>query len=364
MERINAAVRVVVEPVTLEGRAVRLEPLRHEHREDLELAAADGNLWELRFTSVPAPGGTVGYIEDALAGQSAGTMLPWAVRDLSTGRIAGSTRFHDIVPSIGRVEIGYTWYGRSWQRTHLNTTCKLILLEHAFETLGCCVVGFRTDILNGVSQRAIEALGARKDGTLRLHQMRTDGTVRDSVIYSILRSEWPGVRDRLERRLERHGSVAGGPERGAQAGIEIVLSTPGDVADIVALMTRQLQEHELPADPSGIEAAVVDVLRDPGAGFFLSARRGGEMIGAAFVAFIQSAEHGGRSAWLEEVYLVPERRGLGIGTLLLREAVRRAREAGCRAIDLEVTDDHRRAEHLYEREGFLRLERSRWVKRL
>lgn len=196
------------QPVVLEGRGIRLEPLAAAHSDALEAAAADGKLWELWFTSVPAPGGMQAYIDKALEGQRDGHMLPWVVRDVATGALVGTTRYHDIVASIDRVEIGYTWYARRCQRTRVNTTCKLLLLAHAFDTLGCKVVGLRTDNFNFRSQRAIEALGARRDGVLRHHQIRKDGTVRDSVMYSILVSEWPDVRRHLEQRLERHGAAA------------------------------------------------------------------------------------------------------------------------------------------------------------
>jgi RimJ/RimL family protein N-acetyltransferase len=191
-------------PVTLEARGIRLEPLAPEHHDALCAAAADGELWRLWFTSVPAPGETRAYIDDALAGQRDGHMLPWAVRELGSGAIVGSTRYHDIVRHIDRVEIGYTWYAQSWQRSHVNTVCKLMLLEHAFERVGCKVVGLRTDGFNFRSQRAIEALGARKDGVLRHHATRRDGTVRDSVMYSILLAEWPDVKRHLELRLARY----------------------------------------------------------------------------------------------------------------------------------------------------------------
>ena len=191
-------------PITLEGHGVRLEPLRAEHEEGLATAAADGRLWEMWYTFVPDRERTAGYIAEALAGQQAGHMLPWAVREIRSGAIVGSTRYHDIDAPIDRVEIGYTWYARGWQRTHVNTACKLLLLGHAFATLGCRVVGFRTDNFNFASQRAIEAIGARKDGVLRHHKMRPDGSVRDSAMYSILASEWPDVKKHLELRLERH----------------------------------------------------------------------------------------------------------------------------------------------------------------
>jgi N-acetyltransferase len=190
-------------PMMLEGHGVRLEPLEPAHHDDLVAAASDGKLWELWFTTVPEPDLVADYIADALAGQRAGHMLPWAVRDLATETIVGSTRYHDIMTSADRVEIGYTWYAASRQRSHVNSACKLLLMTHAFETLGCQVVGFRTDNFNFRSQRAIEALGAKKDGVLRHHFRRRDGSVRDSVMYSVLLSEWPAVRRNLEWRLGR-----------------------------------------------------------------------------------------------------------------------------------------------------------------
>ena len=195
-------------PLTLEGNGVRLEPLVSDHATELATAATDGKLWELWFTSVPHPDHAATYVADALAGQQAGHMLPWVVRELTTNAIVGSTRYHDIVPAIDRVEIGWTWYAARCQRLHVNTTCKLILLEHAFESLNCAVVGLRTDNFNFRSQRAIEALGAKKDGVLRHHQARRDGSARDSVMYSILVSEWPVVRRHLEFRLQRHAEAA------------------------------------------------------------------------------------------------------------------------------------------------------------
>jgi RimJ/RimL family protein N-acetyltransferase len=197
---------IEVEPVVLEGRGVRLEPLSVEHEDGLAAAVADGRLWKLWFTSVPRPAEMGAYIAGALAGQRAGHMLAWAVRDVMSGTIVGSTRYHDIVPEIDRVEVGYTWYAQSWQRTRVNTTCKLLLLMHAFDALGCQVVGLRTDAFNFRSQQAIEGLGAKKDGVIRHSKMRADGTVRDTVMYSILRTEWFDVRRHLELRLDRHAS--------------------------------------------------------------------------------------------------------------------------------------------------------------
>ena len=201
---------IKIEPIILEGHGIRLEPLNIDHLDGLTSAAADGKLWELWFTSVPEPAQTHAYIHDALKGQTDGHMLPWAVRELMSGKIIGTTRYHDIVAAIDRVEIGWTWYAKSWQRSHVNTACKLLLLGHAFQTLGCRVVGLRTDQFNFASQRAIEALGARKDGVIRHHMMRRDGTVRDSVMYSIIVTEWPDVKRHLENRLARHATNSSG----------------------------------------------------------------------------------------------------------------------------------------------------------
>jgi RimJ/RimL family protein N-acetyltransferase len=199
---------ITLRPVTLSGHGLRLEPLAPEHRDALASAAADGRLWELWYTSVPEPGQTDAYISAALQGQRDGHMLPWAVRELASGAIVGSTRYHDVVPAIDRVEVGYTWYARRWQRSHVNSACKLLVLEHAFEALGCKVVGLRTDNFNFASQRAIEALGAKKDGVIRHYQPRRDGSARDTVMYSVLEAEWPAVKRHLELRLALHADGA------------------------------------------------------------------------------------------------------------------------------------------------------------
>ena len=203
-----------VAPTILEDKdhRVRLEPLTTEHAEGLKSAASDGELWKLFFTSVPSPDSVADYIATALDGQSKGHMLPWAVRDLSSGTIVGTTRYHDIVPEVDRVEIGYTWYAASCHRSHVNTTCKLMLLRHAFDHVGCAVVGWRTDNFNHRSQRAIEALGAKKDGAIRHHGLRRDGSVRDTVFYSVLQTEWSTVRKHLETRLWRNSKEGGHSE--------------------------------------------------------------------------------------------------------------------------------------------------------
>ncbi len=196
-----------VEPITLRDRGVRLEPLALSHEEGLRLAAADGELWKLRVTSVPEPQDTRAYIETALKGREEGHRFAFAVVDDATDKVLGCTSFHDILPAVKRVEIGYTWYCQSAQRSHVNTTCKLLLLQHAFDTLGCNVVGWRTDNYNFASQKAIERLGAKKDGVIRGHALRRDGTIRDTVMYSMRAGEWPEARAQLLYLLERNKPV-------------------------------------------------------------------------------------------------------------------------------------------------------------
>ncbi len=190
-----------VAPITLEQNGVRLVPLGPEHADGLRAAASDGQLWELRVTSVPAPDQVDEYIATARAMRA--TRLAFAVLDAASGAVIGSTSYHDIVPALDRLEIGYTWYAKSRQRSHVNTSCKLLLLQHAFETLECAVVGFRTDNFNFASQAAIERLGAKRDGILRHHALRRDNTVRDTYVYSIVRGEWPEVKAQLHYLLKR-----------------------------------------------------------------------------------------------------------------------------------------------------------------
>jgi RimJ/RimL family protein N-acetyltransferase len=192
-----------VEPVTLADRGVELRPMTLEHEAGLLAAAADGALWNIRVTSVPEPEHTRKYIEDALAQRAAGNRFPFVAIEAATGRVIGSSSYHDIVPALKRVEIGWTWYAKSVQRSHVNTTCKLLLMTHAFETLGCHVVGWRTDNFNFASQAAIERLGAKKDGVLRGHALRRDGTIRDTVMYSLRSGEWPEVKAQLLHSLNK-----------------------------------------------------------------------------------------------------------------------------------------------------------------
>ena len=192
-----------VEPVTLNARGVTLKPLSLEHETGLREAAADGELWNIRVTSVPEPENTRKYIEDALAMRESGHRFAFAVTEAASGKVLGCSSYHDIVPAIKRLEIGWTWYAKSVQRSHVNTTAKLLLMTHAFETLGCHVVGWRTDNFNFASQAAIERLGARKDGVLRGHALRRDGTIRDTVMYSLRSGEWPEVKAHLLHLLDK-----------------------------------------------------------------------------------------------------------------------------------------------------------------
>lgn len=192
-----------VDPITLSANQLVLEPLAMSHEDGLRAAAADGELWNIRVTSVPKPEETRKYIEDALAMREAGNRFAFAVIEASTGKLLGSTSYHDILPTVKRVEIGYTWYGKSSQRSHVNSTCKLLMMQHAFETLGCNVVGWRTDNFNFASQAAIERLGARKDGIIRGHALRRDGTIRDTVMYSLRSGEWSEVKAQLLHSLNK-----------------------------------------------------------------------------------------------------------------------------------------------------------------
>jgi RimJ/RimL family protein N-acetyltransferase len=187
----------------LENAWVTLEPMALSHVPALEQAAADGNLWDLWFTTVPAPGQMAAYVEKALRGEVEGRMAPWVVREKASGDIVGTTRYYDITPDPHRLAIGYTWYAKRWQRSHLNTACKHLLLDNAFQNLGVVAVEFHTDAYNQDSQRAIERIGAKREGILRAHKRREDGSLRDTVCYSILATEWADVDKWLQLRLKR-----------------------------------------------------------------------------------------------------------------------------------------------------------------
>lgn len=191
----------------LQGWGVRLEPLSLTHHAGLQAAASDGELWNLRITWVPHPEETQAYIQSALDMQAQGTRIPFAVLNASSGQVLGTSSYHDLVPAVQRLEIGHTWYATSAQRSHVNTATKLLLMQHAFETLGCAVVGWRTDAHNTRSQQAIERLGAHRDGVLRHHALRRDGSVRDTVMYSMLAAEWPAAQQQLLEKLKHLAPV-------------------------------------------------------------------------------------------------------------------------------------------------------------
>jgi N-acetyltransferase len=192
-----------VQPVVLKHNGVRLEPLDRHHEVGLIGAAQDGELWNIRVTSVPEPDQVASYIEQALQMRAEGHRFAFAVIDEASGKVLGSTSYHDIMGAIKRVEIGYTWYGKSYQKTHVNASCKWMMMRHAFETLGCNVVGWRTDNFNFSSQQAILRLGAKLDGVIRGHALRRDGTIRDTHIYSMRAGEWPEAKAELMHRMTK-----------------------------------------------------------------------------------------------------------------------------------------------------------------
>lgn len=189
-----------LEPTTLEGPHARLEPLSRDHKDGLVEAVKDGELWKLWYTSIPAPETMDAEIARRLGLQTSGAMLPFTVKD-TAGKIAGMTTYMNVDAANRRVEIGSTWYAARVQRTPLNTQCKLLLLTHAFEKLNCIAVEFRTHFFNHQSRRGIERLGAKLDGILRSHQVAPNGTLRDTVVYSIIASEWPTVKAHLTYQL-------------------------------------------------------------------------------------------------------------------------------------------------------------------
>ena len=195
----------MIPPVTLGHSAVRLEPLTHDHASALARAAADGELWNLSYTSVPQPNSVSSYIETALAAQATGDELPFVIRLRESGSVVGSTRYLHIVEEHRRLEIGSTWLAKSWQGTVVNPAAKLLLLEHAFMKLGMNRVEFLTHSKNAQSRAALLKLGAAQEGILRHHRILPDGSLRDSVVFSILAAEWPEIREVLEKRVAQRG---------------------------------------------------------------------------------------------------------------------------------------------------------------
>ena len=192
-----------VEPITLKGQHATLEPLAREHEAGVKAAAADGELWQLWYTSVPAPDKIAAWIDASLAMREKLGAMPFVIRDNQSGDIVGSTRYFNVEAAHRRLEIGHTWHAKRVQRTAINTECKLLLLTHAFETLACIAVEFRTNFFNFQSREAIARLGAKQDGVLRNHQLTPDGLLRDTVVFSLIDSEWPAAKRNLVYRLTR-----------------------------------------------------------------------------------------------------------------------------------------------------------------
>ena len=191
------------EPITLRGSHATLEPLTHARRDELIEAVRDGELWKLWYTFIPSPDQVAAEIDRRLEQQRKGTMLPFAIIEAASGTACGMTTYMNIEAETKRLEIGSTWYRKSVQRSPINTECKLMLLTHAFEVLECVAVEFRTHFINHQSRRAIERLGAKLDGILRNHRYASDGTLRDTCVYSIIANEWPSIRSHLRYQLER-----------------------------------------------------------------------------------------------------------------------------------------------------------------
>jgi len=196
-----------LQPVVLQGSRASLVPLDRGHANDLAESLQDGELWKLWYTTIPTPDKLGDFIDQRLAGQAKGALLPFAVLDSATGKAVGMTNYLNIEPDHRRVEIGGTWYLRSVQRSPVNTECKLLLLGHAFDTLRCMAVEFRTHFFNHQSRRGIERLGAKLDGVLRNHQIASNGSLRDTCVYSIIASEWPTVKAHLTWQMERPRSL-------------------------------------------------------------------------------------------------------------------------------------------------------------
>lgn len=245
--------------VTLERDGIRLEPLTLAHEAGIAAAAADGELWNIRVTSVPEPQETRSYIETALKQRAEGSRLAFAVIDVAAndgkGKVIGSTSYHDIVANIRRVEIGWTWYAKSYQRSKVNTLCKLMLMQHAFETLGCAVVGWRASHMNFTSQRAIERLGAKRDGVLRHHAPIRDGKVRDTVMYSMLADEWPAAKEKLEGRLR--SATPPPPARGESANVRLELVTSDNLLAVLRLTPGAIGERMVATNAVSIAQASV-----------------------------------------------------------------------------------------------------------
>ncbi|MFN2432651.1 MAG: GNAT family N-acetyltransferase [Gemmatimonadota bacterium] len=332
---------------------MRLVPLSLDHLDELCEVGLDEELWRWTLSRVRTREEMRSYVEAALEAQHAGTALAFAIVDAASGRVAGSTRYAALEPTHRRLEIGWTWLGRPWQRSALNTEAKLLLLRHAFEALSCVRVEFKTDALNERSRLALLRIGAVEEGTLRAHLMTAGGRLRDSVYYSILASEWPAVAARLELRLERGAAASrpAAPERDER---------PAGNGGAPAGETRALPVgFELDDDPRRVD--LDEVCRFLSTTYWAAGRpreeierlvreasrvvglyRDGEQVG-----FARTVSDGAAFAYLADVYVLPELRGRGLGLELVREAVDRGPFAARRWL-LHTLDAH----GLYARLGF------------
>ncbi len=339
--------------VTLARDGIRLEPLTLAHIDGLKKAAADGELWNIRVTSVPEPQETRGYIETALKQRADGSRLAFAVIDTATNEVIGSTSYHDIVPAMKRVEIGWTWYAKSRQRSNVNTLCKLMLMQHAFETLGCAVVGWRASHMNYASQRAIERLGAKRDGTLRHHAPLRDGSARDTVLYSMLASEWPAAKAKLEERLANGGAQTNSPKHGdtisfaeinADNLVSVSMLNPGAIG--MRMVASNALSIAQAAYSKGAWLRAVMVRDTPvGLVMLLDAEKDPE--GAKH----REVEPG--SLYLWRLMIDFQQQGKGFGEQIMRTVVERAKSMpGIRTVSLSYALSDGNAKPFYERFGF------------
>jgi len=343
--------------ITLERNGVRLEPLTLAHEAELAAAAADGELWNIRVTSVPEPQETRAYIEGALKQRAEGNRLAFAVIDVAAnggkGKVIGSTSYHDIMPGIKRVEIGWTWYAKSYQRSHVNTTCKLMLMQHAFEVLGCAVVGWRASHMNLASQRGLERLGAKRDGVLRHHAPIRDGKVRDTVMYSMLADEWPAAKPKLEERLTQGGATETHLTRDAK--ITLAEITKDNVNPIVRMNPGAVGERMVATNAISIAQGSYNknawfraaMANDTPVGFVMlfdptldldAAKAEGEALDALYIwRFMIDFKHQGK----------------GYGEQVLRLIIERAKSMPTiHAVSLSYVQRDGNAKPFYERIGF------------
>ncbi len=367
-----------LEPRVLEGAHVRLEPLSLDHVERLCEIGLDEELWRWTLTNVRTPREMSAYVETALREWSQGTVFPFATVERATGLVVGSTRYGNIDLAHGRVEIGWTWVARAWQRTAINTEAKYLMLRHAFEVLGCGRVELKTDALNQRSRQAILRLGAREEGTLRQHMRTASGRMRDTVYFSILAGEWPEVKSRLEQRLARGDT---GRRESPRLRTEL---RPGDLGHLTHLhgILYAREYGWKPTFEAYVAAGLAEFVEhhDPARERIWFAELDGETVGAIAIARERglprdgiaqggtvpggtepggteggegAAEHVAQLRW----FLVhPNARGQGLGRRLLDEALAFCRGAGYRRVILWTVSELKAAAHLYREAGFERVE--------